>query len=104
MTTYQIPLIEGPQVFTITLGKTTYGFRLRYCDTPQGGYILDISDENRQPLVCGIPLVTGCDLLEQYQYLGIPGSLYCATDADPPEAPHHDGLGTSSHLYFEPSQ
>jgi hypothetical protein len=97
---YEIPLISLPQRFNIELGGISYIFRLRFCYTPMGGWILDIYDNQGVQLICGIPLVTGCDLLGQYQYLNIPGSLYCATDGNPSLPPAYNNLGTLSHLYW----
>jgi hypothetical protein len=96
----EIPLINSPQVLQIQLGDTIYNLRLRYCLTPEGGWIMDINDVNSNPLICGIPLVTGCDLLGQYKYIIPTGMLYCATDGNPPATPSFDNLGTLSHLYY----
>ena len=50
-------------------------------------------------LVCGIPLVTGIDLLEQYQHLGFNGGLYAyENDTDVP--PSFDTLGVSGGLVW----
>lgn len=36
-----------------------------------GGWFMDIADDNENPILMGIPLVTGSNLLEQFAYLGI---------------------------------
>jgi hypothetical protein len=97
---YEIPLINLAQKLNIQLGTDYYILRLRYCFTPMGGWIMDIYDNQGVQLICGIPLVTGCDLLEQYAYVGIPGSMYVATDGNPPVVPTNDNLGQTSHLYY----
>ena len=97
---YKIPLISQAQKLNIQLGTDFYYLRLRYCFTPMGGWIMDIYDNLANPLICGMPLVTGCDLLGQYEYVGIPGSMYVATDCNPPEVPTNDNLGSTSHLYW----
>ena len=51
-------------------------------------------------MVCGIPLVTGADLLAQYAYLGFPGQLWIWTDGVRDAVPSYLGLGLSSHLFF----
>ena len=66
----------------------------------QGGWILDIADGNNTPIVSGIPLVTGADLLAQYAYLGIGGSLYVSNPNDPGASPTFGSLGDTSSLYF----
>ena len=97
---FEIPLIAAPQTFTLVIDTVPYRFRLRYCDTPMGGWILDIYDQFLNPLACGLPLVTGSDLMEQLAYVGIAGSAYVATDGAWPVTPTHDNLGTGSHLYW----
>jgi len=63
-------------------------------------WVLDIADVSSDPIVQGIPLVTGCDLLAQYAYLGIPGQLVVQTDGSPDTMPTYANLGTNSHLYY----
>jgi len=63
-------------------------------------WILNIADNQGNSIVAGIPLVTGVDLLGQYEYLGIGGSLYCYTDSDPTAIPLYSNLGLQSHVYF----
>ncbi|MGA4275570.1 phage baseplate plug family protein [Ralstonia nicotianae] len=98
MQTFEIPLTPVPQTFDVTLVGVGYQFTLQWRDTTNGGWILDIADSTGNPLVCGIPLVTGVDLLAQYAYLGFGCELWVQTDAaDAP--PTYTNLGTESHLY-----
>jgi hypothetical protein len=121
-TYYEIPTIASPQSFSITLAGVSYNMTIMYhnafanvTNAPVGvatdngsnintneigGWILDIFDANNSPIVCGIPLVTGIDLLYQYSYLNIGGSLVVATDGNPIIPPTFSNLGTSGHLYF----
>ena len=48
----------------------------------------------------GIPIVTGIDLLEQYQHLGIAGQIVAQTDGDTFAVPTQSNLGTAGRLYF----
>ena len=100
MAIFSIPLIAAPQTFTITLVGVTYTMSLAYQNVDQGGWTLSIADANGNPIITGIPLVTGADLLAQYAYLGIGGSLYVQTSSDPDAVPTFAGLGTSSLLLF----
>lgn len=100
MTAYEVPLSAANQRFTIQLGQVDYTFALTYRDVPEGGWVLDIADSAGAPIVAGIPLVTGADLLAQYAHLGIGGSLYVITDADPGAIPTFTNLGSASRLYF----
>lgn len=96
----EIPLSPTPQRFAITLGARQYRLSLRYLDTQEGGWLLDIADLSDTPILRGLPLVTGHDLLEQYASLDLGGTLTLATDADSDAVPSFETLGTASHLYF----
>ena len=97
---YEIPLNGNAQQFYITLAGVTYRMLLMWRESLWGGWFLDINDLSNNPLVQGIPLVTGADLLEQYPDLNIGGSMYVVSDGDPDATPTFDNLGTTSHLYF----
>lgn len=99
---YEIPLSAQPQQFSIALAGVTYRITVQWRD-PSPGWCIDIADAAGNPLVTGIPLVTGANLLEQYAYLGVGGGLYVQTDNDPDALPTFGNLGASSHLYFVPS-
>lgn len=99
MTPYEIPLTPEAQSFHITLGGTDYGLRLLW-NAPDSVWLLDINDSNDVPILQGIPLVTGVDLLAQYDYLGISGQLVVQTDNDPNVVPTVDNLGITGRLYF----
>ncbi|MDR3488822.1 MAG: hypothetical protein P4M05_28455 [Bradyrhizobium sp.] len=103
LTIYEIPLSPNPQTMSITLAGVVYQLRFHYANVREGGWLLDISDNLGNPLVCGIPLVTGVDLLAQYAYLGIGGVLFVKSDGDPDAVPTFDDLGVTSHLYFAQS-
>jgi hypothetical protein len=100
---FNIPLQVGtPQTFTIALSGVTYTFTLQYRNDPggTGGWVLDIADASGNPLVQGIPLVTGTNLLEQYAYLGFGGGLYVQNASNPDAVPTFEDLGSDSLLYW----
>jgi len=66
-TIYPIPLQAQPQELTIQLGGVTYTLTLNYRNTDMGGWVLDIGDSNNSPILQGVPLVTGANLLAQYE-------------------------------------
>ncbi|GAQ30205.1 hypothetical protein SAMD00023378_3888 [Ralstonia sp. NT80] len=95
--TFEIPLTSVPQDFTITLVGVVYKFALTWRDLA-GSWFLDITDASGNPLLSGIPLVTGVNLLAQYAYMAFGFELWVQTDAaDAP--PTFTNLGTESHLY-----
>lgn len=94
--TFEIPLTPVPQTFFVSLVGTQYQFTLQWRDP--AGWFLDIADSSSNPIVSGIPLVTGVNLLHQYLYLGLGFELWVQTDAaDAP--PTYTNLGITSHLY-----
>lgn len=99
MTISEIPLISLPQKFKISLANVTYNMTLRW-NQPGEFWCLDIADNNGNPIYDGIPLITGADLLEQFDYLAFGGQLQVATDYDTGAPPTSSNLGTQSHLYF----
>lgn len=100
-TIFEIPLDVGtPQRFTVTLSQVDYLMTLRYRNVPEGGWILDIADSSGTPIVEGIPLVTGSDLLAQYRHLGFRGALRVQTTNDPDAVPTFENLGAAGKLYW----
>lgn len=101
-TVFEIPLTSHAQKFSIVLAGQRYWFALRWNDAPLGGWILDISDNASNPLVSGIPLITGTDLLAQYAKLDFGGQLFMATDGSHDAPPRIDNLGApgGSRMYW----
>lgn len=106
MTAYEIPLSPQNQQFTIALGGNTYQMTVRW-NSVCGSWILDIADpptttsQAGAPILSGIPMVTGIDLLEQFGYLrNWGGQLICQTDYDPNAIATFENLGITSHLYW----
>jgi len=100
-TIFEIPLDVGtPQQFVITLSQVDYLLTLRYRNVSEGGWTLDIADTSGNSIIEGIPLVTGCDLLEQYRHLGFAGALRVQTTNDPDAVPTFENLGAAGKLYW----
>lgn len=96
-----IPLQAAqPQTFNVTLGNTSYRFTLQWRNDPSGGWVLDIADAAGNDIVCGIPLVTGTNLLGQYQHLGFRGGLFVQTNGNPDAVPTFENLGNDALLYW----
>jgi len=80
----QIPLTaDGEQFFTITLEDTPVRLRVRR-NTRQGVWYLDIYDEDAEPVVQGVAMVLGADILAQYS-LGL-GGLVMYNDTESVDA------------------
>jgi hypothetical protein len=98
---FLIPLTNVPQQFQIVLAGITYLMTSKWNDSDGAGWLLDIADQNDNPIATNIPLITGADCLEGLEYLGIEGNLYVNSSAGSPLAvPTLDNLGTDSNLFF----
>lgn len=101
-----VPLQPMPQSFSITLAGVEYNLTVYWNDTLYGGgladpnWLLDIADQNDAPIVTAIPLVTGCNLLEQFDYLQLGGGLVVQSSQDPDLVPDFASLGSTGNLYF----
>lgn len=97
-----IPTIPGPQQVTLALSGVLYTLTFQYRNDPGGlgGWTIDIADSSGNPIIQGIPLVTGADLLGQYEYLGLDGGLYVQTPNDLDVMPTFDNLGTDCFVYW----
>ncbi len=98
-TVYEIPLVAQAQQFSISLANVTYNINL-YWNPAAVCWVLDFYDSNNNPVLRGVPLVTGVDLLAQYPYMRFGGTLTCATDHNADAVPTYSNIGTTSHLYF----
>lgn len=101
---FKIPLTNNPQQFQINLAGVTYILTSKWNDSSDGGWVLDIADQNGVPIACNIPLITGADCLEGLEYLGINGNLYVqSSGGDPLAVPTFDNLGIDSDAFFATS-
>lgn len=96
---YEIPLKGQSETFSIVLLNISYRLSVIW-RSAAAGWFLDIADATGAPMVQGIPLVTGANLLAQYAYLGIGGALIVSTDGDQSAVPTFENLGSGSHLRF----
>lgn len=100
-TIVEIPLLPRPQELFIDFGASLWGFRLRWIDIDVGFWLLDLLDQRGSALACGLPLVTGADILHGLGYLNFPGVLFIVTEGDPKSPPNAVNLGVTSHLMVE---
>lgn len=100
MQVYEIPLSPIPQHFPITLGGIPLNLTVAWRNLGGAGWVIDLDDAANAPIVHGIPLVTGGDLLGQFRHLGLQGSLFVQTDGDVDAVPTFANLGVESKLLF----
>jgi hypothetical protein len=99
-TVYEIPLTPGtPQRCTVSLGGVPYALVVAW-NHVSALWVVDLFDSAGNPVLSGVPLVAGANLLAPVAYLGIGGALYAQNDNDPNAAPTYGDLGDTSHVYF----
>lgn len=98
-TTYLIPLLNIAQTFNVNLAGTNYNLTVKWDDIGQT-WIMDLADDNNNMLAAGLALITGADILDGLEYLGVDGQLYVYTNGDASAVPTQDNLGDECNLYF----
>lgn len=101
-TNYLVPLTNIPQTFVINLAGTTYTLTSKWNDQMQS-WILDVADASGVMLAAGMPFVTGADLLDGLEYIGVLGILTVYTNGQPFAVPTLDNLGADCNLYLQTS-
>lgn len=101
MSIFQIPLVNIPQNFQITLAGKLYIMNCRWNDATDGGWVLDFVDGlTNVPIAANIPLITGANMLSGLDYLGFQGVLFVFTNGNEDAVPTLDNLGVESNMYF----
>lgn len=96
---FLIPLLPSqPQSLQVSINGVTYTMKVRWCD-PAQCWMLDISDVSGNPILQGIPLITGTDLLSQYAYLDLGFSLLVQTTNDANAVPTFANFGNQGLVY-----
>lgn len=98
-TAYEIPLSAEAQKFTIALAGQDRQLRV-YWNKWSENWVLDLNQPDGTPLLQGLPIVTGADILGQYEHLGLGGSIVAQTDFDLDAVPTFENLGNLGRVYF----
>ena len=99
---FLIPLQPAvPQTLSVPLDGVTYRLTFLFHNDPiTPTWTVDIADSAGNPIIQGIPLVTGANLLAQYQYLGFNGALVVQTASDPDAVPTFENLGSDANVWW----
>jgi hypothetical protein len=107
-TDYVIPLTPSQNsTFAIFINGVQYILAFQYANAIDGdgvqeaGWQLDLMDQNNSPLILGIPLVTGANLLAQFAYLGLGFAMFCYTAGNPSAPPTFNNLGGAAQVVVE---
>jgi len=100
-TIFTIPVQNVPQQFGISLANTDYLLTVKWNDSPDAGWAMDIADALTSDVIAAnIPFITGANLLSGLEYLGIEGAFVVFTDGNADATPTLDNLGVECNLYF----
>ena len=95
---FSVPALPTPQSFGISLGGLDLNMNLAFKGA--AGWVMDVANNVGDTLLSGVPLVTGGNLLEQFEHLGIPGGLWVQTKNAPDAVPTFDNMGVESFLFY----
>lgn len=98
---YIIPFSNEPEEFSCSFGGKTLKFKTKWNDSFAQWQVDVIDAKTESVLSYGIPLVTGCDLLAPFDYLGLEGHIFVKSEGDdlPPTV---DNLGKTCFVYYTP--
>lgn len=99
---YEIPTAPRNQTFRIALAGTEYQITQRYCAAAEA-WLVNIDTVDGAAKIHGLMLVTGADLLSQFEHLGLGGAIVVQSDNDPDEVPSRETMGSTGHLYYLPT-
>ena len=97
---FTIPLSNVPQRFAIDLNAKSYIMESVWNGVNEVWEISLFDANTEESIFESLPLVTGVDLLLQYGYHQIGGSLFCYTDGNEFAPPTLDNLGQEANLYY----
>ncbi|CAK8736429.1 hypothetical protein SODG_000142 [Sodalis praecaptivus] len=92
----EIPLTVTNQQFSITLSGTIWQMHIIWRDV--AGWVLDMCNSAGEPVIAGIPLRGGEDLLSQYGWLKPGGRLIVIEDDE--QSLDAAELGNTAKLYW----
>lgn len=92
----EIPLSATCQQFTVSLSGRVWQMRLIWRDA--AGWVLDMLNASGDPVITGIPLIPGTDLLAQYGWLNPGGRLVVVTEDEQP--PGETSPGQTAKFYW----
>lgn len=89
--------------FQIALEKVFYNFDFNWNE--RGNYwVMSIADQSQNPLISGIKLVSGIDLLEKYKIEGLPtGSFFILDTTGKNTDPNKDNFAVTHFLIYRES-
>jgi hypothetical protein len=101
MTAFQIPTKPTPESFDVSLSGVNYKFVTRF-NFVANVWMIDIFNANTNlPIVTSLPVVTGVNILGQFEYLGFVGALYALTAGDEFAPPTFDNFGSDGVLVYQ---
>ena len=103
--TYQIPVVNVPQSFNISLAGKAYTMTCKWNDAQDAGWLIGFIDAvTGTVIVDNIPLISGANILDGLDYLGFQGTMTVFnTGSDTLAVPTLDNLGIECLLLFSTS-
>lgn len=99
MQVFKIPCSGFNEIFEITLKQKKYKLRLVYNDISEC-WQMDIYKSNDEPIILNYNIVSGLNILDQYQYLNFKGFFVTYADGNPDLIPTKANFTKDVNLYF----
>lgn len=96
MTTYNIPIINEAQRFTIVLAGVSYDCLIVWNEATVCWQMDFIDSQTGAVVLSSVPLIPNIDLFGQFKYLGFGGQLIMVSE----DVPTYDNLGVDNTLTF----
>lgn len=99
MAAYEIPFTAEPQTFVISLAGKDYRLTTAW-NQEAGHWTVDFLKPDNSPILTGVPIVPGTDLLAQHAYLSLGGRVFVQSSGDVTKVPGFADLGNDSLVFF----
>ena len=100
-TPYTVPTQPTNQTFSVMMAGVQRQLTVRW-NQMNAAWHLDLADTLGNPVLTGLPLITGTDLLAPFKYMNFGGQLIAQTANDATAVPTLANLGSGANLYFLP--
>lgn len=98
-TAYEIPFEPRAQTFVIALAGVSYRLSTAW-NVASSCWVLDVATPEGVAIVSAIPIVTGANLLEQFDHLAFGGKVFVQNVSADSLTPGYADLGVSGLAFF----
>lgn len=97
---FTIPFVSLPQEFYIDLNDKTVLIKNKWNSMIPAWEMSIYDGDTLEPLILCMPIIGGIDLLEQFAFTGLKGSMAVLTDGNSLSDPTLNNLGDESQVFY----